>query len=265
MGQKSPQGDFYCYIKLNMLTTLRRFGFPEGIQKPFSLFDNDLALKSHADYSKAKSGDEKAAARLVSDLAIDFIAGIKSKLPSDAVFVAPHAQESAGDNAIPQVFATLCAMIAQGDIDTDIIQINRVFHTGADPMERMSLRAEFEGTVTPGSRYVLVDDVINMGGTLAELANYIRMQGGMAVAVAVLINAGRIKGLQPTRKIIRELERRHGNEIAEIFGIVPGALTANEANYLIGFRSADEIRNRLVKAKKETYLRLRSKEIERQS
>ncbi len=247
-----------------MLTAVRQFGFPEGIHKPFRLFDDDFALKSHPGYSSAKSGDEKAATSLVSDLAIDFIVGIKDKLPSDAVFVAPHAQESAGDNAIPQVFAAACAMIAQGDIDTDIVQINRVFHTGADPMERMSLRAEFEGSVTPGSRYVLVDDVINMGGTLAELANHIRVRGGIVVAVAVLVNAGRIKELQPARKNIRELERRHGNEITEIFGIVPGALTANEADYLIGFRSADEIRNRLVKAKKETYLRLRSKGIKRQ-
>jgi UDP-N-acetylmuramyl pentapeptide synthase len=58
--------------------------------------------------------------------------------------------------------------------------------------------------------------------------------------------------------VIRELEKRYENEIEEIFGIIPGALTANEANYLIGFKSADEIRNRLAKARKETDLRLRS-------
>ncbi len=79
-----------------MLTAVRQFGFPEVIHKPFRLFDDDFALKSHPGYSRAKSGDEKAAVSLVSDLAIDFIGGIKDKLPSDAVFVAPHAQESAG-------------------------------------------------------------------------------------------------------------------------------------------------------------------------
>jgi len=106
---------------------------------------------------------------------------------------------------------------------------------------------------------------MNMGGTLAELANHIRGAGGVVSLVVVLVNAARSKRLQPARKIIRELERRHGNEFTEIFGIAPGALTNNEANYLIGFRSADEIRNRLAKAKKETYLRLRSKGIERQT
>jgi len=73
----------------------------------------------------------------------------------------------------------------------------------------------------------------------------------------------RVKSFQPSSKVVRELERRYLHEIEKIFGIIPSALTANEANYLIGFRSADEIRNRLAKARKETDLRLRSKGIER--
>jgi hypothetical protein len=82
--------------------------------------------------------------------------------------------------------------------------------------------------------------------------------------VLVLVNAGRVKPFHPARKVLRELEKRYLHEIEEIFRIVPHALTANEANYLIGFKSVDEIRNRLAKARKETDLRLRSKGIERQ-
>ncbi|MEI6825247.1 MAG: hypothetical protein WCK54_06630 [Desulfuromonadales bacterium] len=105
----------------------------------------------------------------------------------------------------------------------------------------------------------------NLGGTLAELANYRLSHGGTIAAVVVLVNAGRTKQFQPTRAVIRKLEERYENEIEEIFGIIPGALTANEANYIIGFKSADEIRNRLVKARKETDLRLRSKGIEQKN
>ncbi len=43
------------------------------------------------------------------------------------------------------------------------------------------------------------------------------------------------------------------------FGIAPGALTANEACYLSGFRTVDELRNRAVKAAEENDLRLRAK------
>jgi hypothetical protein len=42
-------------------------------------------------------------------------------------------------------------------------------------------------------------------------------------------------------------------------GIDPGALTANEASYLSGFRTAVELRNRAAKAAEEINLRLRAK------
>lgn len=241
----------------------RIYGIPQCVSEPFWLFDSDLDLKSHYKYREAKAGGIEASVELISDMALDFLISLKDRLPPDAIFIAPHAREATGDNAIPQVLATASAIVAQGKIETDIIQVTRVFHTGADPMERMCLRPEFEGAVIQGAQYVLVDDVTNMGGTLAELADYLLRSGGEVVAAIVLANAGRIKMFQPTRKVIRELEMRYAHEIEEIFGIVPSALTANEANYIIGFKSADEIRNRLAKARKETDNRLRSKGIDR--
>lgn len=254
-----------CDCSSTITRSTRHRGFPIGVQEPLWLFDDNLTLKAHPMYHKAKSGVKEAAVGLISDLAVDFVVTIKDKLPNNAIFVAPHAREAMGDNAIPQVFAAVCAMVVQGEVDTDIVQVTRVFHTGADPMERMRLRPEFDGSVTKGANYVLVDDVMNMGGTLAELSSYIQDAGGVVLSVIVLVNAGRVKHLQPTRKTICELEKRYGNEFTKIFGIVPSALTANESNYLIGFRTADEIRNRLVKAREETTIRLRAKGIERKS
>jgi adenine/guanine phosphoribosyltransferase-like PRPP-binding protein len=45
-------------------------------------------------------------------------------------------------------------------------------------MERLAMRPEFEGVVVTNRPYVLIDDVTSMGGTLAELANYIPVQCG---------------------------------------------------------------------------------------
>lgn len=129
-------------------------------------------------------------------------------------------------------------------------------------MERMATRAEFEGLVTPGKKHVLVDDVTTMGGTLAELADYIQRNKGIIVGVLVLVNAGRSKELIPDSKTNKQIQSRHELEIDKILHIRPSALTANEARYLIGFRTADEIRNRLAKARKETDRRLRSKGID---
>jgi len=238
---------------------MRTFGFGPNLTAPLHLFTKDTGIKSHSAYAVAKSGDATAAIQLVLDLALSFIEEHSHQFSKDQIFVAPHAREASGDNAIPQVLAEVCAIVLGAIADTDIVQTTRVFHTGADPMERMSLRAQFDGTVVQNGRYVLVDDVTSLGGTLAELANYIQSNGGLVENAIVLVNAGRSTQFKPQAKTIQLLTRRFGHEIREIFGITPAALTANEASYLVGFRTADEIRNRLAKARQETHLRLRSK------
>jgi predicted amidophosphoribosyltransferase len=168
---------------------MRTFGFPAGMQGPAFLFRDDASLKAHRDYKAAKSGDPAAAVRLVIDLAEPLATRVKATIPSDVIFVAPHSREAPGENAIPQVLARALARAVGAEADRDIVQRTRVFHTGADPMERLNHRARFDGPVWGGERYVLVDDVTTMGGTLAELAHDIQAGGGAVAAVVVLVNA----------------------------------------------------------------------------
>jgi hypothetical protein len=84
---------------------------------------------------------------------------------------------------------------------------------------------------------------------------------GIGEGCILLVNAGRSKELIPCPKRVKLLTDRYGKELQDQIQVAPQALTANEANYLIGFRSLDEIRNRILKARKETNLRLRSKGI----
>lgn len=238
----------------------RSKGFASGVQVR-SLFADDAALKSHRDYKLAKAGDKVCALNVVVDLALTWLYQKPALFAKDLIFVAPHAQEATGDNAIPQTLAAVCAEVFRGQVDTELVQIDRVYHTGADPMERMAARAQFSGQVVPGGKYVLVDDVTNLGGTLAELSNYIQLYGGVVEGVLVLVNAGRNPALVPDAKFIRLIKERFHDDFREIFGIEPDALTANEAKYLADFRSVDAIRNRLAKARQEIDRRLRSKGI----
>ena len=64
-------------------------------------------------------------------------------------------------------------------------------------------------------------------------------------------------------KTVRLLKERFHHDIVKIFGVEPGELSANETSYLVGFRSVDEIRNRLAKAEQEIDNRLRSKGVSR--
>ncbi len=238
----------------------RFYQFPVSA-KHFHCFTHDEQIKEHHGYKAAKSGDDSAALDLISDIATDFLDSIKGQFFQDVCFVSPYAREATGDNAIPLLLSLICADTLGGESETDIVQLERVFHTGADPMERMLARPSFEGEVRKGVEYVLVDDVTNMGGTLAELANYLLVNGGTIAGSITLVNAGRTKDFYPEKKHISLLEERFGDEIRNIFGIHTQALTANEANYLVGFRSVDEIRNRCIKAEKETALRLLSKNV----
>jgi hypothetical protein len=232
---------------------------------PLALSRNDSIIKSHPNYKSAKSGGIEDAAILLRDLAFQFIVDTGRKYESDVIFVAPHAIEASGENAIPQALAECMAVITGGSSDKSIVQSERVFHTGADPMERLVARPHFDGDVQRGVKYALVDDVSTMGTTLAELSHFIQHRGGIVIGSVLLVNASRAGKFNPASKVITELERRHGNEIKNIFGISPEALTADEASYLIGFRTTDEIRNRVASSREKTNLRLHSKGIFRSS
>ena len=82
--------------------------------------------------------------------------------------------------------------------------------TGADTMQRLIALSEFAGAVEVGASYVLVDDVSTMGGTLADLANYIQENGGRVAGSVLLVNASRSGKVIPAPKSLALLERRFG-------------------------------------------------------
>ena len=86
------------------------------------------------------------------------------------------------------------------------------------------------------AKYVLIDYVINLGGTLTKLGNFTAEHGGV-----VVVNAAQNPALLPDKKFMRLIKERFGGEFTEIFGVEPETLTANEAEYLVGFRSLDTI------------------------
>jgi hypothetical protein len=102
-----------------------------------------------------------------------------------------------------------------------------------------------------------------MGSTIAELANHIQGSGGMAVGAVLLVNASRAATLTPDPQRIRQIERRFGDEIRDIFEIEPLGLAAAEAEYLLNFRDADALRTRAIASRKQRDARLREKSVGR--
>ena len=96
------------------------------------------------------------------------------------------AYQKEGLNAIPEALADLLSRELELPLDAGIVQSNVVKHTGADGIARMARQAKFVGPVIPGMSYLLVDDFVGMGGTLANLRGHLIAHGAAALGAIAL-------------------------------------------------------------------------------
>lgn len=241
----------------------RTSGLPAEVGKPVSSHTNPELLKAHPDYKSAKAGDTAAALRFVRDMIDPKTIAEAEKFGTDALYLPVVSVEVTGHNKIPRALAEVYAKETGATAVNGIEQVTRAYHTGANAMERLLSRPVFDGPVQARGRYVIVDDITVMGATLAELAGYIRSKGGDVVGTVTLVNAARDGVLTPRPGQIREIERRFGDAVKELFDIEPAALTGLEATYLLNFRNADALRARAASAGRQRVERLASKGIGR--
>lgn len=212
---------------------------------------SESAVKQHPAYKAAKSGDGNAAIVLVNDTMsaahnqrlLDVLRGHRSTL------VSAHAYEREGVNAIPEIFADVLGKALNWPVDAGVLQTNVVAHTGADGFSRLARQAEFDGPVQPDCEYVLVDDFVGMGGTLANMKGYIESQGGRVLAAVCLTGKPHSAKLTPSSERLYALRAKHGTELENWwigqFAHAFDALTESEARYLARTETADTIRDRI--------------------
>ena len=222
------------------------------------LLASESRTKRHPEYPRAKAGDAVAAANLVNGLVDQAgIAAVRS-LVSEAsgsgepVLVSAAAYEREGFNAIPAALAKLLSERLGAPFDTTVVQTNVVSHTGADGYGRLARQAAFEGEVKKEREYVMVDDFIGQGGTLANLRGWIEKQGGKVVGAVALTGKPYSARLTPSQEQLHELRQKHGRDFEkwwrENFGHPFDCLTQSEARYLARSPDVDTIRNRLAAA-----------------
>jgi hypothetical protein len=220
----------------------------------------ESAVKNHADYEQAKQGNvhdaAPAAKRLATGMLSPHALDAITKLPiEDALLVPVHALEGQGFNRIPAAFAELLGQRLALDIETALIQVNVVNHTGATGWQRLASPPLFEGDVADGGRYVLVDDFVSQGGTLANLRGYITHHGGHVVGAVCLTGRGDSSKLALTSETLEALRQKHGTEIESWWlkscGYDFPCLTESEARYLLRVEDADTIRTRFAEARSE--------------
>jgi hypothetical protein len=212
-------------------------------------------LRSEA-YREAKAGDAYAA-RLVIEAVIrtDLCLQIGDAYRG-AIILSVHAEERAGRNKLAVVYARALGDIAVMDVDDSVVQTNRPQHTDASARARFARRPLFSGTITAGQTYLLVDDVVTSGSSLAALRHYTESRGGRVVAATTLAAAEARYGHFPTRlpvtqesleAICAKFAADQIESIIQAYGVAPSLehLTESEARVLRQFRSLDALRNSL--------------------
>ena len=213
------------------------------------------ARDTHIQYCRAKAGDPDAALTLVIDL-LDNTAtkSLRIIIGNRPAFLLPViADETTGFNAIPDAMAqALGRDLGLPVVAGEIVQTNKVGHTRALAFQRLVTPAMFDGEVQPGAAYVLVDDHVGLGGTLANLRGYVEARSGSVVAITTLTESrdARCISLKPETRDM--LWQRHGEELDQLwqtqFGHGIDCLTEVEALQLCRQQSVAGIEDFLAKA-----------------
>lgn len=225
-------------------------GFPD------SVVDTNLGAQSKdPSYDAAKAGDMKAALELVSRVMSSDAEDKVRRMIGDSkpIVVSVHAEEAAGRNKIP-----LATAIELGDrlgleVDTKIVQATRAKRTGADGMARIGVQPEFTGDVVRGADYLIVDDTLTQGGTIAQLKTHIEEGGGRVVGVFALSGKQYSAKISLDEQTLSQLRERYGSiepwwrsELGYGFD----GLTQSEARFILkSGLSPDQVRDRVAAAR----------------
>ena len=218
----------------------------------------EFLVKRHTDYSAAKAGDIEAADRLVADtLNRTAVEQVKQLIQrQNASLVPVHALETTGVNEIPAAMARALSQMLKLPVCEDIAQVNTVGHTGAGGYHRLAHQATFDGAVEAGHRYLLIDDFVGQGGTLANLRGHILAKRGDVLGATVLTGKPYSSILAPDSEQSHKLRVKHGQELEnwwrEEIGHGFDDLTRSEARYLENSPDADTIRSRIATARLKT-------------
>ncbi|TAL32834.1 MAG: hypothetical protein EPN98_12905 [Phenylobacterium sp.] len=231
-----------------------RTPWPAGF--PAVVVHTQTALRDHhPEYRAAKAGDAEAALTLAVDLLSDAGAeALQAILAGRPAILLPiTAEETTGFNAIPDAMAQVLSRELDLPVSVgEIVQSNTVGHTRAPAFNRLVTPATFEGVVQPGAQYVLVDDHVGIGGTLANLKGYVEQNGGHVLAMTTLTQSRDAHQIALRPETLAVLREKHGEALEQFWQEQLGhgleCLTDVEGQILGREPSLDAIQGRLAQA-----------------
>ena len=232
-SERAPWGDFPSVIRNGDLGTLQ--------QEP--------------EYQAAKNGDSAAALALVNRLLTnETVSQIKAIIGDRRPLLVPVlAVENAGNNKIPLAMAEVLAERLGLETEVGILQREKIGRTNSGADHRLAFNPTFTGTVKPGQEYLILDDTLTMGGTIASLRGFIENRGGKVIAASVMTAHPGAVDISVNPGILQAIEQKHGSAMddfwKESFGYGIECLTRGEAGHLRKAPSVDAIRTRISAAR----------------
>ncbi len=229
-----------------------RADFPDAV-----LGHRQGVVHAHPDYQAAKAGDDRAALRLARDMATDdYVAAIRGALPVDArpTIVPVLAVEAAGNNRIPLAIAKVLGDKLGLPVATNIVQARKVSRGGSDGFHRLANPPNFTGPVVAGD-YLILDDTLTQGGTLAQLKTHIEDNGGRVLLASALTGKAYSARIALSNERLTQLRERYGSIEPwwrDTFGYGFDGLTESEARFILSLRDrpgSDTLRDRVVAAR----------------
>lgn len=270
--EKLPEGMFKESMNpTNVATKLLTLTKPDKVnysKVPRSAWDEDFPdtvlhgrlgdATAHKDYVAAKGGDDAAARRLVADVMTrESVNELRQLLAGrKAILAAVHAEEAVSRNAIPQAMADVLGKILGLEVDPHLLQSAKVGRTVQDGFGRLTNQPSFDGPVRTDLPYILLDDTLTQGGTLANLKGYIEDHGGKVIGTSALTGKKYSAKIALAADTLRKL-RDHFEDTDlenwwnEQHGYGFDRLTESEANYLLRAADADKIRDRVLTARQD--------------
>jgi hypothetical protein len=154
-----------------------------------------------------------------------------------------------GRNMLPLALAQAIGL----PVWEDVRLVHTVRRKFLSAIQRLLHKPKFAGNIQKGTAYILVDDVITSGGTIAELRKFVLHHGGTVVAVVALAFAIGSHAVAPAKRFWIRLMVKFGMILAsllQIYGIAVSVLhlTNSQMRYLLRFANVGNIERKLAKS-----------------
>ena len=211
-------------------------GFPIGFGHTSIAY-----LKRCPGYEDAKNGNLTAAQLVVNQcVKCKRLQVLREQYP-DAVLL-----PVCGQNKLPLALAEAIGL----PVWNCVFVIQSVSRKSLCAIERLMHKPGFAGDIRQDAEYILVDDVITQGGTIAALREFVLVQGGRVAAVVALAFAIGSHAVAPLKKHKVRLFLKFGFTLVIILrehsiAEEVHALTNSQMKYLLRFASVGNIRERI--------------------